>query len=162
MSGEKKRPLTQDECTWQSIYSAGITCLGLLNAIYPIQRAKDFKDILNLLASFTSEADPWTTTQTCKQAAQLLESSMQPQSTISSCSIVGDLLKENVRPIFAKTKTPAITAAGRRNFHPIPQSRFDSSFLERETKPWKFQDVYATTVLEWVVSQLNVRNYYQL
>jgi hypothetical protein len=77
-------------------------------------------------------------------------------------SILGDLLKEKIRPIFARTKNIAITPAGRKNFHPIPQARFDSSFLERETKPWKFHDVYATTVLEWILSQLNVRNHLQL
>ena len=70
--------------------------------------------------------------------------------------IITRLLKEKIRPLFTKAKNPAITSEGRKNFHPVPLSRFDGSILDDEMKPWKVRDIYATGVLSWIISQYKV------
>ncbi|OKP13357.1 hypothetical protein PENSUB_959 [Penicillium subrubescens] len=67
--------------------------------------------------------------------------------------LIARLLKEKIRPLFTKAKNPAITSEGRKNFHPVPLTRFDGSVLDDEMKPWKVRDVYATRVLEWIISR---------
>lgn len=74
-------------------------------------------------------------------------------------NLIARLLKEKIRPLFTKTKNPAITSEGRKNFHPVPLTRFDGSVLDDEMKPWKIKDVYATRVLSWIVSQYKVRGH---
>lgn len=73
-------------------------------------------------------------------------------------SLIERILKERIKPVFAKTKNPAITAEGRKNFHPVPLPRFDASIIDPATKLWKISAVYATTVLAWVIAQYQVRS----
>lgn len=105
------------------------------------------------MASFTSEEDPWTTEDT------VVESSMHLNVTLQrgKWTVIERILKEKIRPLFTKTKNPAITSEGRKNFHPVPPTRFDGSALDDSTKPWKSTDIYATSVLSWIVSQYTVR-----
>ena len=124
--------------------------------------ADNTPDIIIALASFVSEQDPWTLPEIHTRATILLKTQFtslrtDPDSSIAFWATIEDILKQKVRPLFAKTKNPAITASGRKNFHPVPLPRFDASVLDPETKPWKNQDVYATTVLSWIVSQYQVR-----
>jgi hypothetical protein len=109
------------------------------------------------LASFSSDADAWNTHEAFTASITMLRDFVEASSfwlTIES------ILKSRVRPIFAKAKNPAITESGRKNFHPIPLPRFDSSILDPETKPWKMQDAYITTVFAWIVNQYKVRTIY--
>ncbi|KAK9651947.1 hypothetical protein HCH54_001914 [Aspergillus fumigatus] len=73
-------------------------------------------------------------------------------------SLIERILKERIKPVFAKTKNPAITAEGRKNFHPVPLPRFDASIIDPATKPWKISAVYATTVLAWVIAQYQAKD----
>ena len=66
-----------------------------------------------------------------------------------------DLLKEKIKPLFAKSKNPAITAAGRKAISPLPVP-IEHSIDESELKPWKCRDVYIVTVFEWALRQLDV------
>lgn len=63
------------------------------------------------------------------------------------------ILRERIRPLFAKTKNPAITSAGRKNFHPQTLPRFGASDPDASAKPWKNADVYVGAVLAWILSQ---------
>jgi len=65
------------------------------------------------------------------------------------------LLRERIKPLFAKSKNSAITPAGRKAITPLPvpiQHGVDEEVL----KPWKYGDCYIVTVLEWVLQQLDV------
>jgi hypothetical protein len=115
-------------------------------------------DAVTSLASFTSERDPWTTPEARQVALSVLKSCFDRDDVGGLWPVLEDVLKSRIKPLFAKTKNPAITAAGRKNFHPMPQPRFDMAAMDPETKPWKFDDVYATTVLEWVLSRYLVRS----
>lgn len=128
-------------------------------ALLPIEKAANKSDIVIALASFTSDNDPWTTSASATKAREALQSftTNLRADAPSFWSIVEQVLKERVKPLFAKTRNPAITDAGRKNFHPVPLGRFDTSILDPESKPWKVHDPYATTVFEWIIAQYHVR-----
>lgn len=139
-----------------------VSVIELLALLLPIHEAANTPNIVIALASFTSDQDPWTLPETHARANALLTAQFTPlrlesNSTGSFWVTIETILKQKIRPLFAKTKNPAITASGRKNFHPVPLPRFDASALDPETKPWKFQDVYATTVLSWIINQYQVR-----
>lgn len=109
-------------------------------------------DIILAAACFASKKDPWTTENSHDEASMYLDVTLQGEKW----DIIARLLKEKIRPLFTKAKNPAITNEGRKNFHPVPLSRFDGSILDDELKPWKVRDIYATSVLSWIISQYKV------
>lgn len=132
-----------------------------LNQLLPIAKARDSARILIALASLFSEKDPWTTPDCSRRASTVLdefvtEERAQRDEQSSLWSSIEVILKDFIKPLFAKTKNPAITPGGRKNFHRIPLARFDGSLYEPETKPWKSSHPYASTVLAWVIAQYQV------
>lgn len=110
-------------------------------------------DVVLAMASVVSERNPWTTRDTSVIASTHLDVTCQD----GVFAIIETLLKEKIRPLFTKTRNPAVTSEGRKNFHPIPLSRFDGSVFDDSTKPWKSSDIYATSALAWIISQYKVR-----
>ncbi|EAW14518.1 Tti2 family protein [Aspergillus clavatus NRRL 1] len=133
-----------------------ICVLEQLDSFVPIEKAPNVVDVIVALASHASDQDPWTTQQSYAASRTVLEgfvARVRAESDNSFWSLIERLLTERIKPLFAKTKNPAITEAGRKNFHPVPLPRFDASIIDPETKPWKIQSVYATTLLSWVIAQ---------
>jgi hypothetical protein len=140
----------------QITYTLAISCIKYLNDILPILGVTDPEKVLVTLLSFTSPHDPWTTGTSLQDAVTILQSYMAPETRLKCWHVLERVCESKIRPIFAKTKNPAITASARKNLHPLPQPRFDESLFDPETKPWKHKDVYATTVLEWILAQYTV------
>lgn len=161
-------PSTGDKRTVQQgglVASLSTSVIALLSSLLPVHKAANPVDIIIALASYTSEADSWTTQEAYGTATAVLEETSKAaraESLTSFWSIIERILKERIRPLFAKSKNPAITAAGRKNFHPVPLSRFDARVLDDEVKPWKVHEVYATTVFSWVIAQYHVCYYAHL
>ncbi|KAI9037849.1 Tti2 family protein [Aspergillus affinis] len=135
-----------------------ISVIESLAGLLPIHESENTPDIIIALASFASDHDSWALPETHARANALLTThftSLRSEADLNKTfwATIEDILKQKIRPLFAKTKNPAITASGRKNFHPVPLPRFDASVLDPETKPWKIQDVYATTVLSWIITQ---------
>ncbi|KAJ5098096.1 hypothetical protein N7532_005097 [Penicillium argentinense] len=105
--------------------------------------------VIATMASFTSKEDPWIT-QTSMDSAET-HINVSCQSGI--WPIIERVLREEIRPLFTKTRNPAITSEGRKNLHPMPSAPFDGSKIDDSTKPWKNTDIYATSVLSWAISQ---------
>lgn len=146
--------VAQEESQQRS--TLAIPVISSLAKLLPIEDAEPLDDVLIALASFTSEQDAWTTPETYTTSTALLNDFVERSEASRFWGVVESLLKTRIRPLFAKTKNPAITESGRKNFHPIPLPRFDMSILDPETKPWKMYDVYITTVFSWVVNQYKV------
>ncbi|PLB51207.1 hypothetical protein P170DRAFT_355037 [Aspergillus steynii IBT 23096] len=152
---DEKRDLAEEDQLRSNI---AMSVINLLAELLPIHDAENASDIIIALASFTSNHDPWTSPETQARANALLTVQFtslrsDPDENEIFWATIEDTLKQKIRPLFAKTKNPAITASGRKNFHPVPLPRFDASMLDPETKPWKIQNVYATTVLSWIIAQ---------
>lgn len=147
--------VAQEESRQRS--TLAISVISSLAKLLPIEGAEPLYDVLIALTSFTSEQDEWTTHESYTTSTSLLNDFVESSEGSHFWATVESLLKTRIRPIFAKTKNPAITESGRKNFHPIPLPRFDMSILDPETKPWKTYDVYITTVYSWIVNQYEVR-----
>ncbi|KAF7621308.1 hypothetical protein AFLA_011611 [Aspergillus flavus NRRL3357] len=140
-----------------------LSVLATLSESLPVSKAENVADIVIALASFSSTEDPWTTQEAFTYATTLLNAfasttATNKESNTTFWSVIEKILKDRIRPLFAKTRNPAITSAGRKNFHPVPLPRFDAGILDPETKPWKIQDIYATAVLSWIIQQYKPTN----
>jgi len=109
-------------------------------------------DLIVAMASFTSEKDPWTTKPSNDYAEAYLNIKCQNDLWL----IIERLLKEKIRPLFTKTKNPAITSEGRKKLHPMPRTPFEGGALDDSTKPWKNTHIYAPAVLSWIICQYKV------
>lgn len=94
--------------------SIAVSVLSSLTTVLPIDKAANTPDIVIAWASFTSENDPWTTSASATKATEVLNSYTNVQ-TEAFWSVIEQILKERIKPLFAKTRNPAITAAGRKN-----------------------------------------------
>ncbi|EED12840.1 conserved hypothetical protein [Talaromyces stipitatus ATCC 10500] len=152
-NGGKESGLSATLEAQQFTYTLAISCTKYLNGILSILEVTNPEEVFTTILSFTSPHDPWTTSTSVQDALEVLHSCMEPERRPKCWHILERVCESRLRPIFAKTKNPAITASGRKNLHPLPQPRFDGSLFDPETKPWKYKDVYATTVLEWILAQ---------
>lgn len=137
-----------------------VSVLAGLSKLLPIQKTVNPPSTVFALARFTSEKDAWTTRESFARATAVLEKYSEEariEDIRSFWSVVENILKERIRPLFAEARNPAITVTGRKDFHPIPLPRFDSSILDPTSKPWKVREVSSTTVFSWIVSQYLVR-----
>lgn len=136
----------------------GLVVLGLLLKLVTPEKVEDPVLVITALAAFTNPDDPWTTTTALSSAQSLLSSleEMRRRNNGSLTDFSGDILSRFVKPSFSKTKTPSITAEGRKVAHPVKQPRFDPSIFDKGSKPWKHKDVYIMTVLSWVIQQYTV------
>ncbi|KAJ5102156.1 Protein of unknown function DUF2454 [Penicillium alfredii] len=134
-----------------------ITVLILLHKKHggrPDRSVFNSPDLIVAMASFTSEHDPWTNEESRVEASMLRDATILfPTGDPRFWSLIERVLKEKIRPLFTRTRNPAITSEGRKNFHPVPLTRFYGSSLDAEASPWKTTDVYAPTVLAWIISQ---------
>jgi hypothetical protein len=146
--------LVQDQN--RQICTLAVSVISALAGLTPIHAVAATEDIVVALASVTSEDDAWTTHETCSASNTLLKSFAHDSKSSTFWNILESILKNRVKPLFAKSKNLAITATGRKNLHPIPLPRFDLSVLDPETKPWKIHDVHITTVFSWIIHQYQV------
>ena len=133
---------------------SGVSLLSQLQEAKPLSADESVVTILTCLASYTDLNDAWTYPKTRDYACAL--SGIYAASESLSTILTG-LLQERVKPLFAKTKNPAITQQGRKAIDPLPISTTAHSDLDDESKPWKYRDVHIVTVFQWVLSRLDVR-----
>ncbi|KAJ5431328.1 hypothetical protein N7445_009060 [Penicillium cf. griseofulvum] len=111
-------------------------------------------DILLAGACFANEQNPWATSESYNAASMLMSVWVQDTRRANTFwPAIDFILRDRIRPLFAKTKNPAITSAGRKNFHPQALPRFGSIDIDSPAKPWKTSDVYVAAVLSWILSQ---------
>ncbi|KAJ6099256.1 hypothetical protein N7467_000791 [Penicillium canescens] len=109
-------------------------------------------DVTLALACSTSQKVPWSTSHSAMNASLLTNHWLQVTEQANKFwPAIEFILKERIRPLFAKTPNPAITAAGRKNFHPQSVPRFDG--MDESAKPWKTTDVYVATAMEWMIER---------
>lgn len=120
----------------------------------PNGKPENAADILLAGACFANKQNPWATSDSYNAASMLMNVWVQDTRRGNTFwPAIDFILKERIRPLFAKTKNPAITSAGRKNFHPQTLPRFGASDLDTSTKPWKTTDIYVGAVLSWILSQ---------
>ncbi|EER25225.1 hypothetical protein CPC735_018290 [Coccidioides posadasii C735 delta SOWgp] len=153
-SDEARQQLSQKFKIARTKATLGLIALERLCILIPLEDTEDPVNVIATLAAFTNPHDPWTTIAAASISWSLLGEygSAHPEDR-SLVALSGDILERFVKPSFSKTKTPAITSAGRKDLHPVKQPYFDPSTFDKAAKPWKYKDVSAITVLNWVVQQ---------
>ncbi|KAL9122692.1 MAG: hypothetical protein Q9187_000748 [Circinaria calcarea] len=140
-----------------AIATVGLQLLSHLHSNFLTLRRNYLLDLVTCLAAFTDDRDAWTTTEASKDAHCLLEE-LGCFSNAKGCKqardLIRSLLEEQIKPYFARTKTSGITRQGRKAISSLPDP-VDFSETEMESKPWKFQNLYAVTVFRWVLGQLD-------
>lgn len=126
--------------------------------VLPIAKLSKPQAVIVSLAAFTDERDSWVTAEACHAATGLLQtySNGTRQDREKYPSIVGTVLKHHVRPLFAKSKNPAITSQGRKNIRTV-QAGYDPTTVDPESKPWKYRHPYIVSVFRWVLHNVDVR-----
>lgn len=97
------------------------------------------------LASFTDAHAPWLSPEACEQATSLLMQWEMEVGPGKLQNLVADLLRDQVKPRFAKAQNPAITPQGRKAID-LRYGNIVHVGNEEETKPWKYSDPYVITV----------------
>lgn len=114
-------------------------------------------EVLLVGACFDNEANPWVTSNSHEAVSFFMDSWTSSNLDDNTFwGAINSILKDTIRPLFADTKNPAITSAGRKNFHPQTLPRFGSTDLDESKKPWKTTDIYVASVLSWIMSKYSV------
>ena len=141
-----------------AIYVIGIRLLAHLRSIGDAYENKVTPELITCLSSFTNTEDPWTNQASQAEASALLVHYIRTfaSKTGDSRPLLANMLRDIVKPAFAKSKNSAITPAGRKAIFTLPR-KIEASIDEARLKPWKYDQVYVVTVFDWVLKQLDVR-----
>lgn len=142
----------------QALYEVALTLLSHLQQIISPPREDLIIDYALTLACFMNTSDPWTTPASCEHANNLwwtIIDSFNDHNKKDLQTLLAIILRDKIKPLFAKSKNPAITPAGRKAISPLP-APIEHSMDEAAQTPWKYRDVYIVTVFEWVVLRLDV------
>jgi len=96
-----------------------------------------------------SSRDPWAGSSVSKIATNHI--SKHKERIYSREFIVDFLLQAFIRPIFSSSRPSTITSTGRKAMPSSAPVKSLDVGAERRNKPWKYDTVYAVTVLEWAV-----------
>ncbi|KAL6719105.1 hypothetical protein ACLMJK_003340 [Lecanora helva] len=108
--------------------------------------------LFTCLASFSDESDVWTSLETYEQALNLLKTCTDSER---QSDLLRALLEERIKPLFVRSKSPAITQEGRKAIDSLPLNDSLHSDLDIKVKPWKYRTVYIITVIQWILTQLD-------
>lgn len=141
-----------------AIYVVGIRLLSHLGKIGDAHGIEATPELITCLSSFTHAEDPWTNQASQTEASDLLFHYIRTfaSKTGGSQPLLSNLLRNIVKPAFAKSKNSAVTPAGRKAISTLPPT-IEASIDETKLKPWKYDQVYMVTVFDWVLKQLDVR-----
>lgn len=141
---------------------AGLNLLSHLEKIDPQsfgrEKEKLTVSLTSCLASFTDPREEWSSQEASEQARSILDLVLRPfrAEPKSFGSMITLLLQQYVKPVFAKTKNPAITSRGRKAVASAPTNYLVGD-PESELKPWKFHHVYVVTMFRWILENIDVR-----
>ena len=107
------------------------------------------------LAAYTDIGDYWTNPELKESAEGLIARWLEHSGTRME-EIVKRVLQEEVRPVFARSRNPALTQQGRKAIAPLSQPAEYDRF-DHEAQRRKRNEQYVNTVLKWAVEQSDVR-----
>lgn len=105
---------------------------------------------------YAPRPQPWVTANASELAGRVLAEQLSRTSTADT--LITTMLREYLRPLFSKSRSAAVTAAGRkaefRDERDVARGLRDET---GEVKPWKFWDHRAIAVFRWAVHAASVR-----
>jgi len=142
----------------QYLATHGLSTLNHLHSLYPIPSSTLPPEILLSLIVYTSSRDAWTQSSLSSLATSLLTNY---ETQTSNLEFIKDYLLEKViKPLFSKSRPETVTASGRAAMaSSAPGKRYDVE-AEKASQPWRYRDIWAVGILEWIVETSNVRSPY--
>ncbi|KAL8799824.1 MAG: hypothetical protein Q9182_005619 [Xanthomendoza sp. 2 TL-2023] len=139
-----------------SIKVTGLYFLSHLQCLYPSAFSQDPANLAACLASFTDLQNPWTNEESFRLARLMLSKHLAFIKTNPKDfdTLIADLLLDNIKPLFLKSRSSLLTSQARKAISPLPGPAGPSDF-ESGSKPWKFESPHIVTVLQWTLSQLD-------
>lgn len=113
----------------------------------------ELASVVTSVAAFTDTNDPWTTTKTHEAACKLIHKIATSLGHARMENLLSTILRDSVKPAFAKTENTRLTQQARRSLHP-EQSRTVDTGDDADQKPWKYRIVHIPTVFWWILLQL--------
>lgn len=113
----------------------------------------ELASVLTSVVAFTDLNDPWTTEETHEVAFKLIHKMTTSHIDARMEELLGAILRDSVRPAFAKTKNTKLTQQARRAMYPVQSGTVDTSD-DADQKPWKYRILHIPTVFRWVLLQL--------
>ncbi|MCJ1311309.1 hypothetical protein MMC25_004980 [Agyrium rufum] len=143
-----------DKARWRAATTIGLRVLSRLRQC-DIEIALPVSvDLVFDVASYTDLRDEWTTSGAHNEATALLQAIFHGRPVLldkqTKTQLLATILRNRIKPLFAKTRNPAITAQGRKAKYPLPGA-IEAMDDETETKPWKYSDPCAVTVFQYIV-----------
>lgn len=149
-------PATQD-AAWASrvCSTVGLRILVRLDGLIPTLKHEKAQAFVVGVAAFTDEREAWVDGESVEMATRLLRDYVR-DSGEGFAQTASGLLREKVRPLFARSKNPALTTQGRKNVRDV-RPAYEPAVEDAETKPWKHRDAYIVPVLRWMLMNMDVR-----
>ncbi|KAL9637364.1 MAG: hypothetical protein Q9164_002229 [Protoblastenia rupestris] len=131
----------------------GVLCLSHLQTLIPLSKDEDLVAIYTCLTAFSNPTDQWTCRKVFEETSRLLERLVPLLKGTELTDLLGQLLRERIKPAFAKSKNPKLTPQGRKAIDPFPSSvaTIDD---DAESKPWKYRNIHIPTVFRWILGRL--------
>lgn len=159
-----------DHVRLQLMNLAGLHLLSHLERICPITH-DDRKSTLALLScviAFLEPQEAWSSPETAELAktftGRILNKFEFKQEKQKIQFAIIRLLDQQVKPQFAMSRSSALTGQGRKAIYLSTDNNNNnqSTYIndEAQMKPWKFDHVYIVTVLQWIMENLDVRNFF--
>ncbi|KAL8938083.1 MAG: hypothetical protein Q9216_004081 [Gyalolechia sp. 2 TL-2023] len=140
--------------------TAGLVLLSCLDSVHA-PNSEGSASLIACLASFTNLQDPWTSPKAYDLAQSLLSKHLQVKkyqnvrtTPGSYDTLIHNLLLNQVKPLFVRSKNPTLTDQARKAISPLPGPNIPSDF-ESHNKPWKFQSPHIVTIFHWILTQLD-------
>ncbi|KAK3318567.1 hypothetical protein B0H66DRAFT_243527 [Apodospora peruviana] len=169
-SGDDDIITTQDEedrhrqlvLRYWIVAEPGIKALELITKMSVTADANvlDNEEVLLTLISFASSSrgteEDAALPEVAEQAAAILSEQLPSGSRMRDRFIVDVVLQNYLRRLFSKSKPSSITASGRKAAYSDGNDDGRQSGLpddSKETKPWKFTDHRAISVVAWAVDE---------
>ncbi|KAL8833788.1 MAG: hypothetical protein Q9170_004081 [Blastenia crenularia] len=134
---------------------AGLRLINHLSGLLG-DRIPTSTDLVACLASSTNLQDPWTSQEAYDLARSMLSTHLENirKKPKGFDALVKDLLLNQIKPLFVKSKNPMLTGQARKAISPLPGPNVPSDF-DSSNKPWKFQSPHIVTIFHWILSQLD-------
>ncbi|KJR87899.1 uncharacterized protein SPSK_07245 [Sporothrix schenckii 1099-18] len=124
--------------------------------------AEDHAQTLYTITALADAGQPWTTDTAAAMASRLLTNHFANADSKKSEWIADGILKQYLRPLFARSRPATVTESGRKAAFASNTGGSSTSTAPHDTttnreshqaKPWKYVDMRAISVFAWAVHE---------
>ena len=142
---------------WRSASLLALKCLARLLEIDSVSKfnsATLSTTTLRLLLALSNSEEPWSSKETSEVVHDIL--GRYGQRVHSAEFITQDILQDYIRPLFKSSRPSTVTEQGRKATGERLPNEKHTRLFDPVKKPWRFQEVAATTIFRWAIVNSDV------